>query len=211
MSDENSWRRPQLEDYQKALDSMGMYLDVFPEDVMSVAERAGNFAHQRINEKYSVSQIMSHPVHFVHPETPMSEAAHLMVSERISGLPVINDSNRIVGIITEADFLRSLGLPAHYPTHNVWQTLEAMFSHIGQHTQPGRPEDPVSAHMVHDVVCTTPDDNVLGVLDLMKRHQIKRVVVCNQARYLLGMIARSDLMRIFFDHYTRNEVDERNA
>lgn len=210
MSDDKTWRRPHLEDYQRALDSMGTIVDVFAEDVMTLTERAEHFARQRINENFNVAQIMSHPVRFVHSDTLMSEAAHLMVSERISGLPVVDDDNRLIGVITEADFLRGLGLPAHYPTNNLWQTLEAMFSHLGQTTQPESPDDPVSAYMVKDVVCTTPDDDVLGVVELMKSHQIKRVLICDQTRRLLGIVTRSDLVRVFFDHYKRNTTEKSN-
>ena len=61
---------------------------------------------------------MSQPVRTVHPQTPLADAAHLMVTERISGLPVVDDAGALVGIITEADFLRALGVPAHQPHHN---------------------------------------------------------------------------------------------
>lgn len=201
MSDNKTSRRPHLEDYQRALESMGTLIDVAAQDVMTLAERAEHFSRQRANEALGVTQIMSQPVQFVHPETPMSEAAHLMVKERISGLPVVDDNDQLIGIITEADFLRGLGLPAHYPTHNVWQTLEAMFSHFGHQPQLEAPNAPVSAYMVRDVVCILPDDNVNGVLERMKRHQIKRVLVCDQDRHLLGVITRSDLVRVFFDQY----------
>lgn len=201
MSDNPNLKRPHLKDYQRALESMGTIIDVAAQDVMTLAERAEHFSRQRANEVLSVSQIMSQPVRFVHPQTLMSEAAHLMVKERISGLPVVDDNDQLVGIITEADFLRGLGLPAHYPTHNIWQTLEAMFSHLGQQSELEGPSDAVAAYMVRDVVCTSPDDNVHGVLELMKRHQIKRVLVCDQDRHLLGVITRSDLVRVFFDRY----------
>ena len=201
MSNSSNSKRPHLKDYQRALESMGTIIDVAAQDVMTLAARAEHFSRQRANEVLGVSQIMSRPVRSVHPQTLMSEAAHLMIKERISGLPVVNDTNQLIGIITEADFLRGLGLPAHYPTHNLWQTLEAMFSHLGQHAELEGPNDAVSTYMVRDVVCTSPDDNVHGVLELMKRHQIKRVLICDQDHHVLGVITRSDLVRVFFDRY----------
>lgn len=204
MSDDKNSIRPQLEDYQRALESMESHIDVFADDVKTIAERAEHFAHQRVNETHKVTKIMSQPVHVVHPETLMSEAAHLMVSEGISGVPVVDDEEKLVGIITEADFLRGLGLPAHYPTHNLWQTLEAMFSHHTQHSQLETPSDPVSAFMVQNVVTASVDDDAHGVLELMKRHQIKRVLVCDENRRILGIVTRSDLVRLFFDRYTRS-------
>ena len=52
-------------------------------------------------------EIMRRPVITVTPDTPLREAAHLMLAWRISGLPVI-DHGRIVGVLTVADLLRRL-------------------------------------------------------------------------------------------------------
>ena len=203
MKENKNNNQPKLEDYQRALESMETLVDVFADDVMTMAERAEYFANQRINENHNVSRIMSHPVHVVQPDTLLSDAAHLMISQGISGVPVVDEQEQLVGIITEADFLRGLGLPAHYPTHNLWQTLEAMFSHFTQHSHLEIPSDPVSNFMVRNVITATIDDDVHGVIELMKKHQIKRILVCDEERRVLGVITRSDLVRHFFDNYAR--------
>ncbi len=164
-------------------------------------QRAQHFSGQPATESLVVSRIMSQPVRVVHPKTTMSQAAHLMVTERISGLPVVDDAEQLVGIITEADFLRGLGVPAHHPTHNLWQTLESLFAHLAHHTDLEGPEDPVSDHMVRDVVCASPDHYVDDVLGLMKQHRVKRVLVCDGERHVVGVVTRSDLVRVFFDRY----------
>jgi len=135
------------------------------------------------------------------------DAAHLMVSERISGLPVVDDTGHLVGIITEADFLRALGVPAHQPHHNLWQTLESLFSHLAHHGDLEAPEAPVTEHMVKNVVCVTPEQDLHDVIEVMKRNNVKRVVVCDDERRVPGMVTRSDLVRIFFDRYTRASAD----
>ncbi len=57
--------------------------------------------------------------------------------------------------------------------------------------------------MVRDVVCASPENSVHDALDLMKRHRVKRLLVCDDERHVLGVVTRSDLVRIFFDHYTQ--------
>jgi CBS domain-containing protein len=52
-------------------------------------------------------EIMRRPVITVTPDTPLHEAAHLMIAWRISGLPVL-DNGRIAGVITVSDLLRRL-------------------------------------------------------------------------------------------------------
>lgn len=209
MDAERKLGRPRREDYQRALESMDTFMDIGVNDLMVLAQRAEHFASRRVAETLTVGQIMSRPVRVVHPETRMSEAAHLMVTERISGLPVVDAADRLIGIITEADFLRGLGIPAHHPSHNLWQTLESLFSHLNHHAELEVPDDSVVEHMVRDVVCASPDHDVHEVLDLMKRHRVKRVLVCEGERRVIGMVTRSDLVRIFFDRYARAGAADR--
>lgn len=187
---------------------MDTFIDVGVDDLMALADRAHHFAGQRATELLKISRIMSRPVRVVHPDTSMSEAAHLMITERISGLPVVDENAKLVGIITEADFLRGLGVPAHHPTHSLWQTLEVLFSHLAHHGELEGPEDPVVNHMVRDVVCASPDHYVDDVIALMKQHRVKRVLVCNNARHVEGVVTRSDLVRIFFDRYLQADSSE---
>ena len=54
-----------------------------------------------------VEIIMTHPVVTTTPDTPLAEAAMLMVSNKIGGLPVVDTNQRVVGIITESDIFRA--------------------------------------------------------------------------------------------------------
>ena len=201
MADKPTTHKAVREDYERALQSMDTFIDIEVNDLMTLTERAQYFAGQRATESLKVSRIMSHPVQVVREQTTMSDAAHLMLTQRISGLPVVDSDERLVGVITEADFLRGLGVPAHHPTHNLWQTLESMFGHLLHHGEIEGPNDPVADHMVRGVVCASADHDVDDVIKLMKQHCVKRVLVCNDQRHVMGMVTRSDLVRIFFDRY----------
>ena len=200
-------RGPSRTDFQQALQSMDTYMDITVDDLMTLAQRAEQFASRRKTSAIGVSQVMSQPVRTVHPRTPLAEAAHLMVSERISGLPVVDDADTLVGIITEADFLRALGVPAHQPHHTLWQTLESLFSHLTHHGELEAPDTPVTEHMVKNVVCVHPGQDLQDVIEVMKNNSVKRVVVCDDKRRVIGMITRSDLVRVFFDRYTMTRQD----
>jgi CBS-domain-containing membrane protein len=201
MHDRDAARRPQREDYQQALQSMATYVDVTVDDLMTLTRRAEQFAAHRAGATIGVTQVMTRPVPTVHPETCLADAAHLMVSERISGLPVVDDTDRLVGIISEADFLRALGVPAHHPSHSLWQTLDALFRHLAEHPHLEAPEQLVGPSMTEAVVTVAPEGGAGDVIALMKRHRVKRVVVCDAQRRVLGMVTRSDLVRVFFDRY----------
>jgi acetoin utilization protein AcuB len=57
--------------------------------------------------KLRVAQIMTTRVFTVSPETPIADAARLMVEHRIGGLPVVNDEGQVLGVITETDLFRA--------------------------------------------------------------------------------------------------------
>lgn len=191
--------RPNAEDYQQAMQSMDIPMDVSVEDLMTLAERAEQFARQRSMAGGTVASIMTQPVVTVAPHTSLKEAAHLLVSKRVSGLPVVDENKRLVGLITEADFLRILGVPSPLPSHSLWHTLENLFSHLTHPNRAEAPDEPIDGHMVRHVITANPADGIHKVLDLMKRHQVKRVVIVDDAQQVCGIVTRSNLVRLFFD------------
>ena len=58
--------------------------------------------------RIKVYEVMSEPPITVTPETGLREAALLMIENKIGGLPVVNDENLVVGIITESDLFEAL-------------------------------------------------------------------------------------------------------
>lgn len=73
-----------------------------------VAERDLTIAaSQYLNAPVDVEEIMCRDVLTIAPETPISEAAILMVDRRIGGLPVVDEDSHVLGIITESDIFRT--------------------------------------------------------------------------------------------------------
>lgn len=204
MSNQNPPKRPTRADFQQAMQSMDTYIDVTADDLVELNRRAEKIAMMRATESVTIKRIMSQPVHTVHPQTSMNEAAHLMITKHISGLPVVDETGVLIGIITEADFLGALGVPAQHHTHSLWQTMESMLNHLTHHGEMEVPDGPVADHMTRNVVCAHQEQELHDVIELMKRHCVKRVVICDQQRHLRGIVTRSDLVRVFFDHYTQS-------
>ena len=198
----------QASDFIMAIQEMGTYIDVSVDDLMLIHQKAEKFASMRNRETVLVRELMTHPVQTVRTDSTLAAAAHIMVTNKVSGLPVVDNDNKIVGIITEADFLRALGVPSHHTNHSVWQTLENMFSHI---TELPEPNGVVADLMVTNVTTIDPQQTLHQVLDVMKKNKIKRVVVCDDARHVIGMITRSDLVRIFFDRFKSVKNDSKKV
>lgn len=192
----NTGPRYLREDYVNALREMDTFIDITVDDLMQLTDKVEKYANLRATANIRVADLMRHPVETVRPECTLAEAAHRMVSLRISGLPVVDSQDRLVGVITEADFLRALGVPSHHPTHSLWQTLEAMFAHPVEIQEP---DGLVADLMVTDIVTVSPEQSLHDVLEAMKKNKIKRLIVCDAERHVRGIVTRSDLVRVFFD------------
>lgn len=57
--------------------------------------------------KLKIGELMTAKVLTVSPDTPIEDAAHLMVMNKIGGLPVVDQGRHVVGIITETDIFRA--------------------------------------------------------------------------------------------------------
>ena len=195
MSDDK-WCSLAREDFEHALEDMGTVVDVTVNDLIQLTEKARKHAQLRRTESMLVENLMSQPVHTIHADASLGEAASVLLSQRISGLPVVNKNNHVIGIITEADFLCAIGVPCHLPTHNLWQTLSGMFS---QPVQLHEPNENVGALMVTEVVTVLPEQTLHEAVEAMKSHRVKRLVVVDGKQKPVGVLTRSDLVRVFFE------------
>jgi CBS domain-containing protein len=135
--------------------------------------------------------VMTPRVISIEADAPVMRAAHLMLQNRISGLPVVDSKGELVGMVTEGDFLRR-GEIGTQRRRSRW--LEFL---IG----PGRLADEyVHAHgrKVDEVMTrelfTVPEDTPLDeVVRMMERQRIKRVPVVREGR-LVGIVTRANIM-----------------
>jgi CBS domain-containing protein len=138
------------------------------------------------------SDVMTRAVFTVGPDTAVAEAIRLMLDYQVSGLPVLADHGKVVGILTEGDLLRrsETGTERHRPR---W--LEVLMG-------PGRlAGEYVRTHgrrveelMTHDVISVPEDTPLDEIVALMERRRIKRVPVM-AGETLVGMVSRADLLR----------------
>ena len=93
------------EDLQHALQKIDAYLDISEEDLVRIYDLATNHAHQR-HERRVCSEIMSTDVISVEFGTELNEAWALLQQHKLHGLPVVDRSKRVIGLLTLDNFLR---------------------------------------------------------------------------------------------------------
>jgi CBS domain-containing protein len=135
---------------------------------------------------------MTRNVLTVRRETSVAEAIHLMLDNNVSGLPVLADDGKVVGILTEGDLLRrsETGTEKHRPR---WlEILMGPGRMAGEYVRThGRR---VEGIMTSDPVSVTGDAPLDEVVGLMERRRIKRVPVLD-GDALVGIVSRADLLR----------------
>jgi len=135
--------------------------------------------------------VMSRDVVTVGPDATILQAAHLMLQRRFSGLPVVDSSGALVGIVTEGDFLRRIetGTMRSRPPWLEFLLGAGRLAEEYTHAA-GRL---VGEVMTPDVTSVTEDTSLDNIVDLMERHRINRVPVV-RGLYVVGIITRRDLL-----------------
>jgi len=137
-------------------------------------------------------QIMTRHIFGVSPQTPILDAARIMLRCHVSGLPVLDEKGALKGIVSEGDFLRR-GEIGTGRRRSAWLEL---FAGVG-----GTAADFIHerGRKVEDVMTTNPvtvDEQtpLHKIVDLMQRHGVKRLPVMNGPA-MVGMITRADILQ----------------
>jgi predicted transcriptional regulator len=109
-----------------------------------------------------------------HPDQTMNEVVDTLLAKKISGAPVIDDNNNLVGVISEGDCLKEVvkGKYNNFP------------SLLGK----------VSEHMAKDVKFVAPEMNIFELAQLFLNLRLRRFPVLQDGK-LVGQISQKDVMR----------------
>lgn len=178
------------EDLQAALKEMKTYVDVTEDDLKMIYEIALRHARQRIASRIQVKEVMIVDVVAVTPDVDLHEAARLLSDNRISGMPVVDGENRVIGVISEADLLLLTGMKKGH-------TFQDILRKIMGETVPARS---ASGSRVGDVMSApaltvSPEDGIDRAAALMDEHRIKRLPVADAEGRMVGVVSRADIVR----------------
>jgi CBS domain-containing protein len=139
-----------------------------------------------------VHQIMTRKVTTVKADTPILEAANLMLHQHISGLPVVGDTGKLIGIVSEGDFIRRSEIGTQKRRRRWLKILVGPAQSASEFVhERGRK---VGEIMTEDLYTATEDMPLEDVVRLMERENVKRLPVL-RGEALVGIVTRSDLLR----------------
>ena len=136
--------------------------------------------------------IMTAPVVSVTPDTSVPDVARLLLERHISAVPVIEPGGRLVGMVSEGDFLRRAEGDSR--RHGSWWLR--LLSGPGDSAA-----DYVKTHgrfaadmMTRDVITVTGDTPIGETAGLLEKRRIKRVPVLRDGT-VVGIVSRADILR----------------
>ncbi len=139
--------------------------------------------------------IMTSKVIAVGPDTTVREIARVILDNRISAVPVVDEAGRPIGIVSEGDLVMR-GPDSREPRRDSWIGRLAEGEHLSEDFLSYARSDKRTAHqiMTAPVVTVAEDASIDEVADVLASYRIKRVPVLAHRR-MVGIISRADLVR----------------
>jgi CBS domain-containing protein len=141
-----------------------------------------------------VADVMTEEVFAVRAETSLATVARVLSEQRISGLPVIDEDNRPIGVISKTDLLD----PDRPRSGRVGRTLYYRFADGGVEEigDQSSINDGIVAHLMSPfVLSVSPDTPLEDAIRLMVVEDVHRLVVCDEKRRLVGLVTAMDVLR----------------
>jgi CBS domain-containing protein len=148
--------------------------------------------------RHTVDTVMTREVVSVYPNTSFKKIAELLSEHDISAVPVTDFQDRVIGIVSEADLVDTMGNPP-----------------VRRRRRERRPSLRSARTIAADLMSTpaktvAPATDITMAARLLTARKIKRLPVVDAEGCLVGILSRHDLVRLFVrsDDAIKEEIDE---
>ncbi|MCS3924148.1 CBS domain-containing protein [Methanosalsum natronophilum] len=148
-----------------------------------------------------IKEIMNQDVIYCYQEDKISDVAQTLRENNISGMPVLDNDNSLVGLISELDLLKLLEIPKHstywlpspfevieIPIRELisWEEAKKMLTDVGS--------KPVKSIMEKEIFTISEEASIEDASSLMHKHKINRLPVLSNEK-LVGIVTRGDIIQ----------------
>jgi CBS domain-containing protein len=146
-------------------------------------------------DNVTVREIMETNVVTIGPDATVQELAQLLSENNISGLPVVDKENHLLGVVTEGDVIVE-DAELHFPHYIQFLDSVIYLESVNKFNERLRKTigTKVGDIMTTEVRTVTPDTSVRDVATVMADHDVNRVPVLEDD-VLVGIVARADIVR----------------
>jgi CBS domain-containing protein len=147
----------------------------------------------------TVKDVMTTHVVAVRANAPFKEMATRLREHRVSAFPVLDEDNRVIGVVSEADLLAKEALE---------YAAAGVMSGILHHREQAKASGVTAADlMTKPPVTIGPHEPVTHAARLMYARKVKRLPVVDDDGKLVGIVSRADVLSV----YSRPDADIRHA
>ena len=178
------------EDIYDAMKRISGYLDITLGDFKEIYGLAFQHAANRLTQAVKAADIMNPDVVHVKPETPLKEVAEIMGRHSISGVPVVDEGRKVVGVISEKDFLSRMGMQKNITFMGVVAKCLLGDGCMAVDIRGKSAGDIMTA----PAITVYEDAPIMEIDSLMLKHRANRIPVLDQKDKLIGIVTRTDLL-----------------
>jgi CBS domain-containing membrane protein len=191
LAGENS---PEMEltddDILDAMQHIPGYLDITTEDFRSIYHLAHRHALERMFVGVTAGRLMRSAIEPLQPNTTLDMAARTLADSGYKGLPVVDASGYVIGMLTETDFLKRL------KAGSFLELLLRMLEDSFEFTHSCH-ETAVSAAMTQPAVTVGRDAGFLEILEAFHLHGGRSMPIVGADGRLLGLLLRKDFLAAY--------------
>jgi CBS-domain-containing membrane protein len=164
------------------------YLDISTEDFRAIYYLAHAHAVDRLFRRVRAASLMLADIRPLAPDTPLDEAAKQLVAQGRKSLPVVDDTGRVIGMLTETDFLRRLRVDSFLALLLRLVADRSLFTHRCHAT-------PVSEAMSAPPITIPESAGFRAIVDAFRSHDGRSMPVVDADGRLKGLLLRKDFIK----------------
>ena len=178
------------EDILDAMRHIPGYVDISTEDFRIIYHLAHGHALERLFRRVRAGEIMRTDIEPLHPDTRLDEAARSLAEQRRKSLPVVDHDGRVIGMLTETDFLRRL------KAKTFLELLLRLVADQGNFTHRCH-ETPVREAMTAPAVTVGVDTGFREIISAFHTHEGRSMPVVDAQDRLQGLLLRKDFVKTY--------------
>lgn len=182
-----------LNDLTDVLKEHNQIIDVSTEDLQSIFLQTELHVYRRKLGEITCADIMSKDVITVEFGTSLEQAWTLLRKYNIKALPVIDRARRVIGIVTQIDFMKEADL-------DVYEGFDSKLRRFINKTFGDHSEKPevVGQIMTPKVITASENMHIVGLIPLISESGVHHIPVLDAERRLVGILTQSDLIAALY-------------
>jgi len=172
------------EDLTEALKEMHTYMDITTGDLKKIYGLALKHARKKLLSP-KASDVMTADVISISQGSSLDEAINLLTEHHISGMPVVDQDKKVIGVLTEDDIIAAFTGKRRNGLLDLFSRKKEKIPSI------------VKDVMTSPAITVPPTTPAYEIAELFTRKKINRVPVVDEQNTLLGIVARADIVRSY--------------